>query len=171
MRPLTDDVPKPLLTINNKSLLVWHLEVLSKAGIQNVIINHAWLGSQIEIALGTGKQFGLNIAYSPEETVLETAGGIAQALPILQPQDYFLVTNGDVFSPDLPIDMILITASKLKTGPKQPLAHLLMVPNPIQHPNGDFYLKDKQIHSDDPENAEKLTFSGIGIYHKDLFRD
>lgn len=171
MRPLTDDVPKPLLTINNKSLLVWHLEALSKAGIQNVVINHAWLGSQIEIALGTGEQFGLKIAYSPEETALETAGGIAQALPILQPQDYFLVTNGDVFSPDLPIDMILITASKLKTDPKQPLAHLLMVPNPIQHPNGDFYLKDEQIHSDDPGNAEKLTFSGIGIYHKNLFRD
>ena len=103
MRPLTDDLPKPLLAIKNKSLLAWHLEALSKAGIKNVVINHAWLGNKIEAALGVGEQFGLHITYSPEETALETAGGIAKALPLLRPEDYFLVINGDVFSPNLPM--------------------------------------------------------------------
>ncbi|WP_114663161.1 N-acetylmuramate alpha-1-phosphate uridylyltransferase MurU [Polynucleobacter necessarius] len=171
MRPLTDHVPKPLLTINHKSLLAWHLEALSKSGINHVVINHAWLGSKIESALGSGEQFGLKIAYSPEETALETAGGIAIALSILQPHDYFLVINGDVFSPNLPIEKILITASTLEKSVNQLLAHLFMVPNPIQYPEGDFYLQDGLIHPDDPGGAERLTFSGIGIYHKDLFQD
>lgn len=171
MRPLTDDVPKPLLTIGNKSLLAWHLEALSKAGIQNVVINHAWLGSQIESALGSGEQFGLKITYSPEGTALETAGGIAKALPILQPEDYFLVINGDVFSPNLPIQDILLTASKLKQTPNQALAHLLMVPNPIQHPEGDFYLMNGKVSAEHSGGAEKLTFSGIGLYHIDLFQN
>lgn len=171
MRPLTDDVPKPLLTIGNKSLLAWHLEALSKAGIQNVVINHAWLGSQIESALGSGEQFGLKITYSPEGTALETAGGIVKALPFLQPEDYFLVINGDVFSPNLPIQDILLTASKLKQTPNQALAHLLMVPNPIQHPEGDFYLMNGKVSTEHSGDAEKLTFSGIGLYHKDLFQN
>ena len=170
MRPLTDDLPKPLLTIQNKSLLAWHLESLAQAGIKNVVINHAWLGNKIEAALGSGEQFGLQIAYSPEASALETAGGIAKALPLLQPQDYFLVINGDVFSPDLPVNKILGTVTELRKVSSKPLAHLLMVPNPSQHPDGDFYLKAAQVSSNDPGDGERLTFSGIGIYHKDLFR-
>ena len=112
MRPLTDDLPKPLLTIQNKSLLAWHLESLAKAGIPKVVINHAWLGSKIESALGDGQQFGIQIQYSSEVTALETAGGICKALPLLAPTDYFLVINGDVFSPHLPIAQILQTASQ-----------------------------------------------------------
>ena len=159
----TDDLPKPLLTIQNKSLLAWHLDALAKAGVSNVVINHAWLGSKIESALGNGQQFGLHIQYSPEETALETAGGIYKALPLLAPNDYFLVINGDVFSPDLPIKSLLQRASQMSRDPKKPLAHLLMVPNPIQHPSGDFYLKDTLVSDQDSLGAEKLTFSGIGI--------
>jgi N-acetyl-alpha-D-muramate 1-phosphate uridylyltransferase len=171
MRPLTDDLPKPLLTIKNKSLLAWHLEALSKAGIQRVVINHAWLGSKIEEALGDGSQFGLKITYSPEVNALETAGGIRKALPLLNPEDYFLVINGDVFSPHLPIQRLLEVASHFRSPPNQPLAHLFMVPNPTQHPEGDFYLHDSQISNKSQDGAEKLTFSGIGLYHRDLFQD
>ena len=171
MRPLTDKLPKPLLTIQNKSLLAWHLEALADAGIEKVVINHAWLGEKIEASLGNGSQFGLKIAYSPEGRALETAGGIVKALPILQAEDYFLVINGDVFTPKLPVAKLMEEILKLRNNPMKPLAHLLMVPNPIQHPNGDFYLKDTRVSNQELADSEKLTFSGIGIYHKDLFKD
>jgi len=171
MRPLTDALPKPLLTIQNKSLLTWHLEALAKSDIQNVVINHAWLGEKIEESLKDGRQFGLNIQYSPEGSALETAGGIRKALPILLPEDYFLVINGDVFSPSLPIHSLLDVIPTLRNQPSKLLAYLLMVPNPVQHPDGDFYLKDGLVSDHPSEGAEKLTFSGIGIYHKDLFRE
>jgi MurNAc alpha-1-phosphate uridylyltransferase len=171
MRPLTDDLPKPLLSIQNKSLLEWHLEALARAKIQDVVINHAWLGEKIEAALGNGGQFGLHIQYSPEGKALETAGGICKALPIIAPEDYFLVINGDVFSPNLPITQLLDTATKMRADASKPLAHLLMVPNPAQHPEGDFYLQGTSVEDTGPSSAEKLTFSGIGIYHKDLFKD
>ena len=171
MRPLTDNLPKPLLTIQNKSLLGWHLEALAKSGIQSIVINHAWLGEKIEASLGDGHQFGLNIQYSPEGTALETAGGIRKALPLLCPEDYFLVINGDVFSPNLPITSLLEVVPKLRSATHQVLAHLMMVPNPIQHPDGDFYLKGSVVSDHLSVGAEKLTFSGIGIYHKDLFKE
>ncbi len=171
MRPLTDELPKPLLTIKNKSLLAWHLDALSSAGIQDVVINHAWLGSKIEEALGNGSPFKLNITYSPEASALETAGGIRKALTLLNPDDYFLVINGDVFSPNLPIQKLLEQVSILRNMPNQPLAYLLMVPNPVQHPEGDFYLKDSEVATESQDDAEKLTFSGIGLYHRDLFKD
>ena len=171
MRPLTDNLPKPLLTIQNKSLLAWHLDSLSKAGLKNVVINHAWLGNKIEAALRLGEEFGVEIKYSPEGTALETAGGIAKALPLIQPEDYFLVMNGDVFSPNLPITNILGKVATLRAAPNKPLAHLLMVPNPVQHPEGDFFLEDSQVSAQNSGAGEKLTFSGIGLYHKDLFKD
>jgi MurNAc alpha-1-phosphate uridylyltransferase len=171
MRPLTDELPKPLLTIKNKSLLAWHLEALGAAGIQEIVINHAWLGKKIEDALGDGSQFDLNITYSPEASALETAGGIRKALALLKPSDYFLVINGDIFSPNLPIQQLLGQITSLRSMSNKPLAHLLMVPNPVQHPQGDFYLKDSQILNEPEDGAEKLTFSGIGIYHQDLFKD
>jgi MurNAc alpha-1-phosphate uridylyltransferase len=171
MRPLTDTLPKPLLTIQNKSLLAWHLEGLAKAGVGKVVINHAWLGYKIEAALGNGSQFGLHIEYSPEETALETAGGIANALPLLQAEDYFLAINGDVFCPNLLISELVEQATKLKEQANPVLAHLLMVPNPIQHPEGDFYLQDNRLSDQELTGSEKLTFSGIGIYHKDLFQN
>jgi MurNAc alpha-1-phosphate uridylyltransferase len=171
MRPLTDNLPKPLLAIQNKSLLAWHLEALAKAGIEAVVINHAWLGHKIETALGSGDQFGLKIQYSSEETALETAGGIAKALPLLEAEDYFLVINGDVFCPSLPINKILERVGGIKEQANPVLAHLLMVPNPIQHPDGDFYLQGNRVSTQKLPDSEKLTFSGIGIYHKDLFQN
>ena len=145
MRPLTDELPKPLLKIKEKSLLQWHLEALSAAGIQNIVINHAWLGQKIEKALGNGSQFGVEIQYSPEGVALETAGGIRKALPLLNPVDYFLVINGDVFCPDFPIKKLIEAYFALKGSQNPPLAHLVMVPNPSQHPAGDFYLNHSQV--------------------------
>jgi len=171
MRPLTDALPKPLLKIKDKSLLQWHLEALSDAGIQNIVINHAWLGQKIEDALGNGAQFGLQIQYSPEATALETAGGIRKALPPLNPDDYFLVINGDVFCPDFPIGGLIQAHAALRDSQNPPLAHLVMVPNPAHHPDGDFYLDRSQVSEIESPGAEKLTFSGIGIYHRDLFQD
>ncbi len=170
MRPLSDHTPKPLLKIKGKSLLNWHLESLQQAGVQNVVINHAWLGQQIEAALGNGHEYGLSIQYSPEANALETAGGIRQALPILNPADFFLVINGDVFSPNFPIQELIQRATQLRTQ-EQFMAHLILVPNPPHHPTGDFYLDHSVVHGEEnPKKAlPKLTFSGIGIYHRSLF--
>jgi MurNAc alpha-1-phosphate uridylyltransferase len=174
MRPLTDTTPKPLLQIHGKSLLQWHIEALVAAHTSRVVINHAWLGEQIELALGDGTQWGIQIQYSPEETALETAGGIRQALSLINPEPYFLVINGDVFCPGFPIAAFKARfEAHLNSGVK-PLAYLALVPNPPQHPEGDFYLQgdrvsDKPIISQSQET--KLTFSGIGIYHQSLFKD
>ncbi len=171
MRPLTDAIPKPLLQVQGKSLLAWHLEALAKAGLTQVVINHAWLGEQIEASLGSGKQFGLQIFYSREESALETAGGICKALLLLRANDYFLVINGDVFTPQFPIQGLIQRVLELRSQ-DQLLAHLVMVPNPPQHPHGDFYLDQTMVRDDGYAGATgaKLTFSGIGIYHHTLFK-
>ena len=171
MRPLTDTIPKPLLQVQGKSLLAWHLEALAKAGLTQVVINQAWLGEQIEASLGSGKQFGLQIFYSREESALETAGGICKALPLLRANDYFLVINGDVFTPQFPIQGLIQRVLELRSQ-DQLLAHLIMVPNPPQHPHGDFYLDQTMVRDDGYAGATgaKLTFSGIGIYHYTLFK-
>lgn len=156
MRPLTDHTPKPLLKVGGKSLIAWHLERLAKAGFTDVVINHAHLGKQIEAALGDGSQWQLNIQYSPEKNALETAGGIANAMHMLGTAP-FLVVNGDVFTD---IDFAGLHLDEAN------LAHLVMVDNPPQHPAGDFFLADGKIM---PEGSEKLTFSGVGIYHPQLF--
>jgi MurNAc alpha-1-phosphate uridylyltransferase len=174
MRPLTDTTPKPLLQIQGKSLLQWHIETLVAANTSRVVINHAWLGEQIEMALGDGTKWGVQIQYSPEETALETAGGIRQALSLINPQPYFLVINGDVFCPDFPIATFTTGFQAHFNNGAKPLAYLALVPNPPQHPEGDFYLQgdhvsDKPITPPLPDT--KLTFSGIGIYHQSLFKD
>lgn len=158
MRPLTDHTPKPLLQVAGKPLIVWHLERLSDAGFCDIIINHAHLGSQIEAALGNGQRWGLSIRYSTEMIALETAGGIANALPLLGEQP-FLVVNSDVFTD--------VDFSKLKNAlHKDKLAHLILVDNPPQHPDGDFSLDNDQLALD---GARRLTFSGIAVYHPALF--
>ena len=96
MRPLTDTLPKPLLAVAGKPLIQWHIEKLAAAGIKDIVINHAWLGNLIEQTLGDGRQWGVHIRYSAETTALETAGGIATALPLLG-TDPFLVMNGDIW--------------------------------------------------------------------------
>ncbi len=161
MRPLTDHTPKPLLKVAGKALIVLHLENLAKAGFKEVIINHAHLGNQIEAALGDGSQWGLKITYSPEQKALETAGGIANALHFLTQNDSenepFIVVNGDVFTD--------IDFAKIKLAPNM-LAHLVLVENPPQHPNGDFAIEAGMLIN---QGAPMHTFSGVGIYHPYFF--
>jgi len=157
MRPLTDAMPKPLLKVAGKMLIEYHLDNIKAAGITEVIINHAWLGEKIEKALGDGSRYGLNIRYSAETEALETAGGIVNALPIIS-DDVFIVINGDVFC-----DYDLSTLPSSLAG----LAHLVLVNNPSHNPDGDFVLTTSGRVEQSGEN--KLTFSGIGVYHSDLF--
>jgi MurNAc alpha-1-phosphate uridylyltransferase len=160
MRPLTDRTPKPLLPVAGKPLVVWHLERLACAGFRDIVINHAHLGDQIEALLGTGDAWGLHIEYSAEpQGALETAGGIANALPLLG-GDPFLVVNGDIHC-----DWDFTRAH----APDQ-LAHLILVDNPAHHPAGDFTLTAGKVGAGGTAaHAPKLTYSGIGIYHPELF--
>lgn len=167
MRPLTDHLPKPLLNVAGKPLILWHIERLVNAGLTDIVINHAWLGHKIEAALGDGKAFGTRLHYSAEPKALETAGGIANALPLLG-SDPFLVINGDVWC-DWPVETALAHAASL---PTQGLAAwLLLVNNPAHHPEGDFYLEtDGYIHANPQgQNTVKFTFAGIGVYSPALF--
>lgn len=156
MRPLTDHTPKPLLQVGGKPLIVWHLERLASAGFKDVVINHAHLGAQIEAALGDGQRWGVSIQYSPEKTALETAGGIANAMHLLG-EGPFLVVNGDIFT-DIDFSALKIQSPNL--------AHLVMVDNPPQHPHGDFALHDGYLQ---PDGETRFTFSGVGVYHPNLF--
>lgn len=166
MRPLTDTCPKPLLAVGGKPLIVWHIERLAAAGIADLVINHAHLGQMIEDALGDGSAFGVRIAYSAEGKALETAGGIARALPLLGAAP-FLVINGDVFC-DADLAALRRAAEKLHAD--GPLAHLLLVANPTHHPAGDFGLDaDGHVRDSAPPGGERLTFSGLGAYHPALF--
>mgnify|MGYP006225693123 CR=1 FL=1 len=158
MRPLTDTMPKPLLPVAGKPLIVYHIERLAAAGIRQLVINHAHLGEMIEARLGDGSAWGVEIQYSPEETALETGGGIYRALPLLG-EAPFLVLNGDIWC-DLDFSRLQL--------PEGMLAHLVLVPNPGHHPQGDFELHGERV-SDGGD--ERFTFGGIGVYHPRLFAD
>lgn len=163
MRPLTDTLPKPLLQAGGKPLIAWHIERLVAAGIKDIVINHAWLGDRLEAALGDGSAYGARLAYSREGTALETAGGIALALPLLGASP-FLVINGDVWCD---WDPAQAPALARNIDGVATLAWLLMVDNPEHHPAGDFLARpDGSLH---PTEGLRLTFSGIGIYHPALF--
>jgi MurNAc alpha-1-phosphate uridylyltransferase len=159
MRPLTDRTPKPLLEAGGKPLIVWHIERLVRAGVADIVINHAWLGEQIEAALGDGGRFNACIRYSREGRALETAGGIAQALPLLG-EGTFLVVNGDVFTE---FDFATLVARGLRQGER---AHLVLIDNPPHHPRGDFALEDGEVRE---TGGGLLTFAGIGLYDPALF--
>lgn len=158
MRPLTDHTPKPLLQVAGKSLIEHHIERLVTAGFSEIVINHSYLGEQIEARLGDGRRYGAQIAYSREQERLETGGGIRTALPLLGEQP-FLVINGDVWC-EYPLQDL--------TSQLNGLAHLVLVDNPTHHPNGDFHLHENFV---DCEQQPRLTFSGIGVYHPDLFKE
>jgi len=197
MRPLTDHTPKPLLEAGGKPLIVWHIENLVRAGITELVINHAHLGAQVEAALGDGSRFGAHIQYSPEAHALETAGGIANALPLLGDEP-FAVVNSDIYC-DYDFTQLAGRAAVLQASGGT--AHLVLVDNPPHHPNGDFVLNGSRIiplpspaggvTSDlaaavcSPSRmasssirgaggeglSTKLTFSGIGVYQPSLFSD
>ncbi|WP_374357198.1 N-acetylmuramate alpha-1-phosphate uridylyltransferase MurU [Chitinimonas sp.] len=161
MRPLTDSTPKPLLDVAGTPLIGWHLKRLVAAGVREVVINHAWLGEQIEAALDDGADYGVQIRYSAENPALETAGGIAKALPLLG-EAPFLVVNGDVYT-DYPFADLLRRAASLPslTGGG---AHLVLVPKPDYKTGFDLALASDdrvQPHSTD---LTPLTFSGIALY-------
>ncbi|MDO4433133.1 MAG: nucleotidyltransferase family protein [Alysiella sp.] len=166
MRPLTDHTPKPLLRAGDEPLIGWHLRRLKAAGITEIIINHAWLGHKIETELGNGAAYGVNIAYSREgEQGLETAGGIATALPLLGDKP-FLVINGDILS-NIGFQAACQRAAML---PENQLAYLWLVPNPPHNPNGDFTLGNTgKVHAHNMPDTTMLTFSGVGIYRPELF--
>lgn len=169
MRPLTDHTPKPLLEVADKALIVWHIENLVRAGIYELVINHAHLGAQIEQALGDGSRFGAHIQYSSEGKALETAGGIAFALHLLGDRP-FAVVNSDIFC-DYDFAPLPSRAAALQANGDA--AHLVLVDNPLHHPNGDFHLHDGRILPTSDQrlttNDLKFTFSGIGIYQPGLF--
>ena len=163
MRPLSDRRPKPLLETGGKPLIVHMLEGLRRAGITDVVINHAWLGQRIMDALGDGRRFGVAIRYSPEPVAaLDTGGGLVRALHLLGPEP-FIAVNGDLYT-DFPF-------SRLPANPAG-LAHLVMVRNPNYHPRGDFWLRGGTLLPDVAgavSGAERLTFAGIGVYRPELF--
>jgi len=157
MRPLSDATPKPLLDAGGKPLVAWTIEALARARVRDIVINVSHLGSRIESALGDGRRWDLRIRYSYEAEALETAGGIANALPLLGTAP-FIVVNGDIHT-----DFDFTTLAAPAGGG---LAHLVLIDNPAHHPGGDFALEGARVANDGPA---RLTFSGIGVYHPSLF--
>jgi len=159
MRPLTDEVPKPLLNVGGKPLIVHLIESLVAYGFRELVINHAWQGARIEQHLGDGRDFGASIVYSPEpEGALETGGGIRHALALLGGEP-FVAVNADIWT-DFPFGLLADAIDDL--------AHLVLVDNPVHHPEGDFTLAESRVADGD---GRRLTFSGIGVYHPRLFAD
>jgi MurNAc alpha-1-phosphate uridylyltransferase len=164
MRPLTLTTPKPLLRAGDRCLIEYHLTALARAGVDEVVINHSWLGQQIVDYLGDGSRYGVNIVYSAEgEPPLETAGGIIQALPLLGEAPFILV-NADIWT-----DYDFSRLPHTLTGK----AHLVLVDNPLHHREGDFALTDTRLQQAYilKNSGERLTYSGIGLYSAALFAD
>lgn len=164
MQPLTADLPKPLLKVGQKTLIEHQIERLVAGGVTGIVINHFYLGDMIEEKMGNGSQYGISITYSKEAIRLDTAGGIIKSLPKLK-DDCFWVVNADIwtdydFSQLKPVD-----------GTDR-LAHLVLVENADHNPHGDFYIdENKRVHEDQSARDQRLTFSGISVIHKNLFRD
>jgi MurNAc alpha-1-phosphate uridylyltransferase len=158
LRPLTDHIPKPLIEAGGKPLILHLIESLVRGGIDEIIVNTAHLGEKIQARLGDGRAFGATIHYSPEHEALETGGGIYRALPLLGPAP-FLVINGDIAT-DFPF-------GTLKDRPID-LAHLVLVPNPDHHPQGDFGLAEGLALE---QGSPQFTFGGIGVYRPELFSE
>lgn len=156
MRPLTDHTPKPLLKVGGQRLIEYHLRRLAAVGVCELVINHAYLGAQIEQVLGDGARYGVTIQYSAETEAMETGGGIFRALPMLGDAP-FIIVNGDVWT-DFPFERLL--------GAPQSLAHLVLVDNPPQHPQGDFGLQEQRVIAD---GEPRLTYSGIAVFDPKLF--
>lgn len=157
MRPLTDNVPKPLLVARGRPLIEHHFAALGAAGITQLVINLGWLGDKVRAHIGDGSRFGASVEYSDEGyPPLETGGGIHRALPLLGAEPFWLV-NGDVWC------SYRFSSRSLAAGV---LAHLVLVPNPPQHPAGDFALEAGLVAADGPR---RLTYSGMAVIHPLLF--
>ena len=171
MRPLTDTCPKPLLKVRGRPLIVWHVLNLVRAGITDIVINHAHLGHLIEQALGDGSNFGASIRYSPEAVALETAGAVSQARHLLG-EEPFLAISGDIYCPYFDFEQVKdVLADKDMWGnpyppDKRDVAWLYLVRNPAHHPRGDFALT---LYSIANEGAPLWTFANIGVYRPEMF--
>jgi MurNAc alpha-1-phosphate uridylyltransferase len=171
MRPLTDTCPKPLLPVRGRPLIVWQILNLVRAGITDIVINHAHLGRMIEDALGDGAQFGAQIRYSPEAEALETAGGIAQARHLLG-EEPFLALSGDIYCPHFDFEQVLDTLKDVDMwgNPWPPgqrdMAWLYLVKNPPHHPQGDFALHNFSLAN---QGDSLWTFANIGVYRPEMF--
>ena len=161
MLPLTATTPKPLLQVGGRSLIEHQIIKLRDAGFTEFVINHAWLGAQLEQALGDGGNHGVSIKWSREGEPLETAGGILQALPLLGPAP-FLVVNADIWTD---FDFARLRTALIFGG----LVHLVLVPNPAHHPQGDFALVDGKLRQPPVGTVPRWTYSGIGVYNPSLF--
>lgn len=161
MRPLSDTLPKPLLEVAGKPLIVYHIERLVRAGISELVINHSWLGKKIERALGDGSAFNAHIHYSEEHQALETAGGINQALPLLGDEEFLLV-NGDIWCD---FDFTALLTKPLDGD----LGRLLLVDNPPHKVEGDFGLEDDRVKRKETGRCNSLTYAGIARFSPALF--
>lgn len=161
MRPLSDTTPKPLLPVRGRPLIAHLIERLRRSGFDDIVINVSHLGAAIEAALGDGAALGVRIAYSREREALETAGGIAAALPLLGTRP-FVAVNGDIYT-EYGFERLQQFAEELASGA---LAHLVLAANPPHHPAGDFCLRQGVLALD---GEPRLTFCGIGAYHPELF--
>ena len=171
MRPLTDTCPKPLLKVRGRPLIVWHILNLVRAGITEIVINHAHLGHMIEEALGDGSAWGARIVYSPEETALETAGGIANAMHLLGDAP-FLALSGDIYCPYFDFEQVkdALQDEDMWGKPlpleKRDACWLYLTPNPWHNPNGDFALT---MYSVANSGSPMWNFSNIGVYRPEMF--
>ena len=162
MRPLTDKVPKPMLEVNRKPLIQYHVENLVQAGVVDIVVNHAIFGDQIETYLRDGKDFGARIVYSAEgDQPLETAGGIVKALSLLG-EAPFLTVNADIWT-DFPFQQLLNLSGDISSH----LAHIILVDNPAHNPEGDFSLSENRVLN---EGDLMLTFSGISVFTPEFFK-
>ena len=173
MRPLTDTVPKPLLEVGGKPLIVWQIEALVRGGFDDIVVNHAWLGLQIEEAVGNGSNHGARIVWSREPQALETAGGIATALPLIEAtgasDEPLAVVSADIHSSfDYATLAPIVTSIRLRYP--MHAAHLVLVDNPSWHPAGDMALVDGLVvrAPEDPQTP-LLTYANIGVFHPRVF--
>ena len=167
MGALTDTCPKPLLVVRGKPLIVWHIEQCAAAGIKQLVINHAWLGTLIEQTVGDGSTWGLSIRYCAEPTALETSGGIANALPWLGSAP-FAVISSDIFC-DFNFNRLHSIGDQIQNSNLR--AWCVLVNNPPHHPQGDFACEDGLMLQRAHASSPALTYSGIGVYTAQLFAD
>lgn len=171
MRPLTDTLPKPLLEVRGRPLIVWHILNLVRAGITDIVVNHAYLGHMIEEALGDGSRFGAKITYSAEGEALETAGGVARARPVLG-EDRFIGVAADIYCPHFDFSQAKEALEdndlwgKPHADARRDMAWLYLVRKPAYYEEGDFSLSLFSVRND---GDRRFTFSGIGVYRMDMF--
>lgn len=165
MRPLTDRLPKPLLPVGGKPLIEWQVERLAAAGFDDIVVNHSHLGAMVEAALGDGSRFGVRLRYSPEPLALETAGGVAQALPLLDDAPFALV-SGDIHTA-FDYGTLVPRLAAIGADPARLAAHFVLVDNPSWHARGDMGLAQGRI----VRQAPLLTYANIAVFHPALFAE